>query len=351
MRFFYLLVILSLFLSIRLLGQPLTANAGANKAICYGQVTVLGGAPSASGGTVPYTYAWEPSANVSSPTAANPTAVGLNVGTWFRLVVTDKDGVTDTSFVYVDVNQIYTFNAGIDTGYCYGQETGVKIGGPNNNNTSHTFSWSPSLGLDNPTATNPIATPSIQTTYTLVVSDGICPNNKSFVTVIPFMPPAVDAGLDTSIFEGQVFTILGTGSHIIDWTPKYNIKYDNTLNPDVWPIEDTTYYIYTEDSHGCSATDSIRVRVIEKDSLYFYSAFTPNGDGDNDVFYVGNLKNFPDNNLKVYNRYGKVIFNATNYANDWDGNYLGQKVPDGVYFYILDDGVSRKYKGTVTILR
>ena len=333
------------------MAQFVVANAGNGKTICKGQITTLGGTPSATGGTEPYTYAWEPTSNVSSSTISNPAATGLTQGTWFRLIVTDKDGDDDTSFVFIDVDKIHTFNAGIDTGYCYQQETGVTIGALNNDNTNHTFSWIPATGLDNASSPNPVASPSVETVYTLIVSNGICPNNTTSVKVTAFMPPTVDASPDTTIIEGQNITLNGVGINIINWTPDYNIKYFNTATPDVFPIVDTTYYIYTENQHGCSARDSVKVKVIKSDSLYFYSAFTPNADGDNDFFYIGNLQKYPDNNLKVYNRYGKLIYNATNYVNDWDATYLGNKVPDGVYFYILDDGIDKKYKGTVTIIR
>ena len=336
-----------------LLAQPLQANAGNGKTICYGQVTVLGGAPSATGGMPPYTYAWEPIANVSSPTIANPAAVGLTQGTYFRLIVIDKNNDTDTSYIFIDVDQIYTYSAGIDTGYCYPQTTGVTIGAPNNGNnaSNFTFSWLPAIGLDNASLPNPIASTMVTTKYTLIVSDGKCPNNTSDATITPFASPVIDASPDTVIHEGQVITLNGTGSNINYWSPDYRIKYNTSVSPDVWPIIDTTYYLLAKNSHGCSSLDSVRVRVIKSDSLYFYSAFTPNNDGENDYFFVANLQKFPDNIFKVFNRYGKLIFNANGYDNTWDGTYLGTKIPDGIYFYILDDGVSKKYKGTVTILR
>ena len=98
-------------------------------------------------------------------------------------------------------------------------------------------------------------------------------------------------------------------------------------------------------------SDTVRVTVINGDVLFFYSAFTPNNDGDNDFFYIGNLEKYPDNDLKIYNRYGKQVYSATNYDNLWNGKYLGNDLPTGTYFYILNDGKGAQYKGSVTILR
>ncbi len=324
-----------------------------NKGVCFNGSVTIGGSPSATGGTPPYTYKWQPSTYLNSTTVANPVASNCGYFVQYTLTVMDKDSVTDVSTMYIVVDNINIFGAGIDTGYCYTQEAGVKIGSNQNiyGNSFQTFSWTPSAGLDNPSSPNPFASPSVTTTYTLKVSDGQCPNNVSQVTVSAFIPPYTDASPDTTIDEGQTITLYGTGGTVFWWQPDYNIKYQSTPNADVWPVVTTTYTLFTNDQHGCYANDVVRVKVEPGDKLFFYSAFTPNRDGENDVFYIGNVEKFPDNNLKIYNRYGKQIFSATNYLNTWDGTYLGVEVPTGTYFYIFDDGKDQKYKGTVTIMR
>lgn len=329
----------------------LSVNAGGAKTVCINGSVLLGGSPTASGGTAPYTYTWTPTTFLNNASSANPTASGYNSSITYTVRVTDKNGNTGSDVVTLYLDPIHTFNAGIDTGYCFGQMPGVIIGATNNNNTAHNFSWLPQAGLSDPNATNPLATPSITTTYTLQVSDGICPNHITQVTVAAFMPPPVDAGNDTIIDEGNTITLNGSGGLIYWWQPYHNIKYQNTANPDVWPITTTVYTLAVEDVHRCYAYDTVRVEVVPGSKLFFYSAFTPNGDGENDFFYIGNLEKYPDNNLKIYNRYGKLIYSATNYDNTWNGTYLGNLIPTGTYFYILDDGKSKKYNGTVTILR
>ena len=329
----------------------LTANAGPPIFLCIGTTTNLGSSTTASGGTPPYTYFWQPSTFLSSTNSSNPLAISCNADVLYKLMVFDAAGDTAISYTSVNINKIYTFGAGIDTGYCYGQQGGITIGASNNNNAFHTFSWTPSGGLNNPSSPNPIASPSTTTIYLLTVSDGVCPNNISQVTVTPFLPPYVYAGLDTTIDEGKTISLNGIGSTIYWWQPDYNIKYQNTPNPDVWPTTTITYTLYTENQHKCLSSDTIKVSVIRGDILFFYSAFTPNYDGDNDFFYIGNIDKYPDNKLKIFNRYGKIIYNATGYTNNWDAKYLGQDVPTGTYFYILDDGKEKTYNGTVTILR
>lgn len=348
---YFIYIIGFLFFNKHSIAQLLSANAGINKTVCINSTFTLGSSPSASGGNPPYTYKWQPGNFLNSTIIANPVASSFSYYVQYTLTVTDNNNNTDISVVIFDVDKIYTFNAGIDTGYCFGQMSGVKIGAANNNNAFWNFSWSPTTGLDNPNSTNPTATPSVTTIYTLTVSDGSCPNNISRVTVTAFQPPYTDASPDTTINEGQTITLYGTGGLIFWWNPDYNIKYRSSPNADVWPTKTTVYSLWTQDQHGCTNSDNVTVTVTNGDQLFFYSAFTPNSDGDNDFFYIGNLEKYPDNNLKIYNRYGKLIYSATNYDNTWNGTYLGNTLPTGIYFYILNDGKDKLYKGSVTILR
>ncbi|MBC7696266.1 MAG: gliding motility-associated C-terminal domain-containing protein [Burkholderiales bacterium] len=337
-------------LASRLFSQ-LAANAGSDQTGCYNGSLTIGGTPSASGGTAPYKYLWQPSTFLNSTTVANPIVSGLTSDISYTLTVTDFDTTIASNVIVITLDKINTFNAGQDTGYCSGQSGGVQIGAINNTNAFHTFSWLPLSGLSNPSAPRPLATPSVTTVYTLTVSDSKCPDNVSTVVVTAFGPPNVNAGQDTTIDEGATIQLNGSGGTSFWWQPDYRIRYMSTATPDVWPITTTIYTLYSTDQHGCSSSDDVKITVVNGDQLFFYSAFTPNQDGDNDFFYIGNLEKYPDNNLKIYNRYGKQIFSATNYDNTWDGTYLGNILPTGTYFYILNDGKEKLYNGSVTILR
>ena len=346
-----LFFILFIGISIQNSFAQLVAHAGPDMITCINGSVTLGATPAATGGVAPYTYLWQPSTFLNSTTIANPVASNITSDITYTLTVTDYDTTIVKDKIFLNLDKIHTFNAGTDTGYCYSQSGGVTIGAVNNNNTFYNFNWLPTTGLNNSTSPRPLANPSVTTVYTLTVSDSNCPNFVTMVTVTPFQPPLVDAGRDTTIDEGQTLSLSGIGGTIFWWSPDYNIKYRSTYNPDVWPITTTQYTLSTQDQHGCYGNDYITITVDNGDKLFFYSAFTPNGDGDNDFFYIGNLGKYPDNDLKIYNRYGKQIYSATNYDNMWNGTYLGNIVPTGTYFYIFNDGKGEQYKGSVTILR
>lgn len=349
----YIYFVLLCLTTVKLYSQSVTADAGPTKTVCANTSYTIGGSPTASNGTPPYTYNWSPSTFLGSTNVANPLLSNVNSDMWYRVIVSDAKNSIDTAYVFIKFDDIKKYNAGIDSGYCFGQKPGIMIGSSVNAsaNNTYTFNWLPADGLSNANSANPIATPTITTNYTLTVSDATCPSYSTQVTVAAWMPPPINASADTTIDEGNTITLMGSGANIYWWTPDYNIKYRNTANPDVWPTITTTYYFSTEDQHGCVNYDDVTVTVVKGDKLFFYNTFTPNNDGDNDMFYIGNLGKYPDNSLKIYNRYGKLIYSATNYDNSWNGTYLGNEVPSGTYFYIFDDGKEAKYNGTVTIIR
>jgi gliding motility-associated-like protein len=108
-----------------------------------------------------------------------------------------------------------------------------------------------------------------------------------------------------------------------------------------------TYSICNE--NGC---DSSKVKVaVYCDKLIIYTGFSPNNDGVNDFFTIQGVERFKNNKLNIFNRWGNQILEIENYNNDWDGSWNGQKVPDGTYFYIFDDGKGTKHSGYLQLQR
>ena len=135
---------------------------------------------------------------------------------------------------------------------------------------------------------------------------------------------------------------------------------DGTLNnpnisdPIATPMQNTTYTVYGLDSSGCMDSASVTVNVIF-DSITIPSAFTPNGDGLNDIFRPIGMKYQKLVEFSIYNRWGQQIFTTNNKEKGWDGTFNGVKQEMDVYNYVviaaLDDGTNRFFKGTVTLVR
>ncbi|MCP4120126.1 MAG: T9SS type B sorting domain-containing protein, partial [Bacteroidetes bacterium] len=99
-------------------------------------------------------------------------------------------------------------------------------------------------------------------------------------------------------------------------------------------------------------TAIVIVTVLCED-LVVFNGFSPNGDGVNDAFTILGIEGFPENELLVFNRWGNEVYYQSGYsnANAWDGTWDGKDLPDGTYFYILDDGEGNKYSGYIQIMR
>lgn len=337
-----------------MIAQLLTVSAGPNKIACPNIAVTIGGSPTASGGIAPYSYSWSPTTGLSSASIANPTAT-VNQNITYTVTVRDKKDSVKTAIVSVTMDDFTKLNAGNDTGFCYYQTAGASIGNPFNYANPYTYSWLPINDLSNPNSPQTVATPTATTNYTLTITSPNCGTKTDVVTVSVYNIP-VDAGRDTTIIEGSSATLHGTPVDTANlnywWQPLYNINYPSTASPDVFPKRDTVYYFYVIDQHGCMFSDEVRIEVIPSEIPFFYNTMSPNGDGNNDVFYIGNLEKYIDNKLEIYNRYGQLIYNSTNYLNDWNGTYLGKEVPAGTYFFVFDTRTELgKFKGSITIMR
>jgi gliding motility-associated-like protein len=242
--------------------------------------------------------------------------------------------------------------------FCSSGPVGVTLGGAptaSGGISPYTYQWQPSVSLNNAQAANPLATVTVTTTFTVTVTGSNGESAKDTVT-IRLYNYGIDAGRDTIIKQGQTITLHGhaNGATHVNWEPSnYNIYNQNSLNPDVFPGVTITYTFSAVYPGGCVLYDYVTVTVIPGSDLFFFNTFSPNGDGANDYFYIGNIEKYPNNVLEIYNRYGQKVFSKTPYQNDWDGKYLNNELPAGTYFYILDTKTDSggKHHGQVNIIR
>ena len=122
------------------------------------------------------------------------------------------------------------------------------------------------------------------------------------------------------------------------------------------PLQDIVYKVTATDSEGCSAEDSIIIKVIQYNNIYIPTAFTPNNDGKNEVFKIVYDRDLLDISMfRIYNRYGEMIFETRNAEIGWDGTFNNTPANTGVYVYYFEldcySGETNFIKGNVTLLR
>ena len=329
--------------------SQLLASAGNSQKVCHpGDSLVLGNAPTAQGGVAPYTYYWTPAATMNNNLLANPTAAIFNSSVKFRLLVIDNAGDSATDSVVIYIDSIFYASAGGRQSLCGGKS--VKLGGPLNSNTFH-YQWLPDDSLSCTTCPNPMATPIFETTYTMIITDKTygCSDTSS-VTIIPY-GPTITTVSPVYLTQGQNINLQASGADTYQWFPGGAMFNSNTANPEVEPEQTYTYYVEGYDGNGCEGFDSVVVLVKSDSDLVFYNTFTPNGDGINDTWYIGNIFMYPHNDLYVYNRYGKLVYFQHQYQNQWDGKNMDAMLPAATYYYVLNTGTGRTYHGAVTIIR
>ena len=148
-----------------------------------------------------------------------------------------------------------------------------------------------------------------------------------------------------------------TGGSIFEWSPGNNLSTVSAPNP-VGFYPDTgryNYNVYIRSPRGCEGNDSIRVWVVGQGSLFIPSAFTPNGDGTNDLLRPLSVGYSAYNYFRVFNRWGELVFDTKRIGDGWDGTFRGKKADVGTYFWLLSaidkDGVTHQKKGDATLIR
>jgi gliding motility-associated-like protein len=191
-------------------------------------------------------------------------------------------------------------------------------------------------------------------TYTLLVKDTLCLYDTTYEVEAYDLPEIeLTVSPDTVYrtnpkaefyFENKSDTISLTNWF---WIYPDSTTTDDEVGSFVFQESDSVQFVYTTDD-GCVDTTEISVTLKEFE-MEIPNVFTPNGDGANEVWEVPDLEKYISNEVIIFNRWGDKVFEASNYQNNWDGGRLG----DGVYFYILKcDGYWQQdvYKGSVTII-
>jgi gliding motility-associated-like protein len=275
----------------------------------------------ASGGN---SFIWSPTTGLSNTTIANPVATP-SVSTSYTVIVTSPCG-SDTATIPITVSSGVNATAVTATPtLCIGDAATLLAGGGAN------YLWTPSLGLSNPSISNPVATPTATTTYSVVASN-LCGSDTASITLTITQPPVPSVSGNVTICSTESAQLVASGGTNYVWSPPGGLSCTNCPDPVATPVTTTTYTFVVSNTVSCFAVDTVTVFVTgECPEIYVPTGFSPNGDNNNDMLYIfGVMK---DLHFTVYNRWGEKVFETTDQLIGWDGTFHGKQVQSGVYAY------------------
>ena len=299
---------------------------------CNGIITIA-----ISGGIGNYAIDWTGTGTTDGQLVQN----GLCGGS-YSVTVFDNAGCTETIQILVPQSLTPVVNAEVVSQSCFGIEDGsINIifldvtGDP-------TFVWT----YNNQPFTGGLSLTDLAAgSYALNwVDEAGCSGEEIYNVISPealSLEAALslyESGFNVSVSGGSdgaidVEITGGTGQYTYDWNHISELPEPE----DVANLTAGTYTLIVEDANGCSL-DSTFV-ITEPSEIEWMTGLTPNGDGFNDVYFIRGLEKYRSNEFKVFNRWGNVVYEKTNYNQDWRGqNTDGESLPDGTYFVIFTSG-------------
>ena len=169
--------------------------------------------------------------------------------------------------------------------------------------------------------------------------------------------PDVDAGSDVTMEKGRSVQLNANGGINFSWEPADLLDNANIYNPVASPLETTTFTVNAQDYIGCENSDTVMVVVVDGE-FWAPDAFTPNGDGMNDVFYIRGVSyNVKEFSFRIFDEWGSLIFMSENPDKGWDGRTINDKrmMSSGAYVYsvrgIDENGKSISLVGMINLIR
>ncbi len=155
------------------------------------------------------------------------------------------------------------------------------------------------------------------------------------ITVI--QSPTVTAGANKTVISGTQITLSVNGtSGAYSWSPSQGLSCVTCSSPVVTVLQKTTFYVIITNTNGCIAIDSVVISMDETcGNIYIPNAFSPNGDGQNDIFFVYGTA-FNQFELKIYDQWGEMITKINDTSTGWDGTFKGKEMNSDVYLYKLN---------------
>ncbi len=228
------------------------------------------------------------------------------------------------------------------------------------------YTWYPEKGLNNVNLASPVASPLETTIYHVIGKDDFsCFTDTARVKVVVGHPTPIKIGKDTVIVAGSTYQLkVHAAREDIRkhrWSGHPGLSCVTCPNPQIRVSDDVSITCTAINAFGCPSTDTLHIKTFcPTTQLFVPNAFTPDGDGINDVLMIQGTGIKLIKSFRIFSRWGELVFERTNFqpgdaANAWDGKVRGKLATPDVFVYICEviceKGIPSFFKGNITILK
>ena len=306
-----------------------------------------------TGGTPSYTYQW--SSNFESNLSTNDTYTAIpSTTTTYTVEVTDFCGATTSEdIVYTILSPPLVLTMSPTVEICPGDSIEISVSSVGGYG-QHFYDWLHS----GETTPEVWVTPNQTTTYTISVSDECQTFTVEGSTEVVVVKPTADFESTSNVFFHDLpitFQNNSINASTYEWT--FGDGQNSTLvHPSNTYDEPGLYYItlIAIDDKGCTDTIVKPINIEEEWFIYIPNTFTPDGDRSNNDFRISTI-GIKQLDIKIFNRWGELIFEAFDPRFVWDGSYAGSIVTDGTFTYIVNfvtnSGREKMLRGHVNVIK
>lgn len=301
------------------------------------------------------TYAWTPAAPLSATDVPNPLATVSDDQT-FTLVLSNglcRDTVTQTVVLSPPAIDI-----AIDSVVCAEAPFTVRA----TDLDQAVYTWAPQTAVQSGQGTSEaVLVLDEPDTITVEMNLGGCVVRDTVVPVLDTVLPALTVAADPDTVDpgGASQLTAVSPEPAISWSPPDLLDAPTSFTPVATLTETTSFTATVVGSNGCAKAASVEVVVVqpvcEDNVLYVPNAFSPNGDGQNDIFRARGIVDHDGFELSVYDRWGQLIFRTLDPDIGWDGRFEGRDLNPAVFAWtvrgVCAGGERFESEGNVTLLR
>ncbi len=299
-----------------------------------------------TGGNSPFSYHWSNNASASSITNV---AEGS-----YDITITDINGCIASGGYIIGTTAPLVITPVVHNSACAEVQNGAIDLTVTGGTVAFNFDWNTGDIAEDLNNLSP-------GTYAVTVTDSRNCSVQGSYSIISGYELTVDAGVSSTINLGETIQLTAVTNvehnNVYSWSPAYSLSCGNCASTEASPLSNTFYTVNVVDANGCKASDTVSINVNSVTDIFIPNVFTPNNDGNNDLFQLfGDVNTIQFLEFAIFNRWGEKVFETSNHKFTWDGTYKGEAAPQGVYIYtakiVFINGYSRNdMKGSLTIIR